>query len=66
MPSHPTKHGSHTRQTTRKKAKRVKVPKRLRKRVSAKISKISKEGKPRKQAIAQGISQVVRGSRRKR
>ncbi len=44
--------------------KREKVPKRLRKRVSAKISKLKHEGKPTKQAIAQGINQTLSESKK--
>lgn len=49
-----------------KTTKKSKVPKRLKKKVSRKISKLSHEGKPRDQAIAQGINQTLRESRKKK
>ena len=55
------KHGG----TKRRKSVRKKVPKHLRKKVSKKISKLSHEGKPTDQAIAQGINQTLRESKKK-
>jgi len=37
--------------------------KRLKKKISKKISKLSHEGKPHKQAVAQGINQTLRESK---
>ena len=56
------KHGG----TKRRKSIRKKIPKHLRKKVSAKISKLKHEGKPTDQAIAQGINQTLRENRKKR
>ena len=50
----------------RRKSVRKKVPKHLRKKVSAKISKLSDEGKPRDRAIAQGINQTLSASNKKK
>ncbi len=50
--------------TTKERAKK-KIPKHLRKKVSSKISKLRKEGKPQDQAIAQGINQTLRESKKK-
>ena len=55
------KHGG----SKRRKSVRKKVPKHLRKKASAKISKLSHEGKPQAQAIAQGINQTLRESKKK-
>ena len=52
----------HKHKTTKKR----RIPKHLRKKVSAKISKLRHEGKPQAQAIAQGINQTLHESRRKR
>lgn len=46
--------------TATKRRGKKKVPKRLRKAVSRKISKLRKEGKPSDQAVAQAINQVVK------
>ena len=51
--------------TTKERAKK-KVPKRLRKKVSAKISKLSHEGKSHDRAVAQGINQTLRESKKKK
>lgn len=56
------KHGG----TKRRKGVRKKVPKHLRKKVSAKISKLRHEGKKQSQAIAQGINQTLDGSKKKK
>jgi len=56
------KHGG----SKRRKSVRKKIPKHLRKKVSAKISKLRHEGKPQDRAIAQGINQTLHESRRKR
>ncbi len=50
--------------TKRRKNVRKKVPKHLRKKVSAKISKLRHEGKPQDQAIAQGINQTLSESKK--
>lgn len=56
------KHGG----VKRRKGVRKKVPKHLRKKVSAKISKLSHEGKPQDQAIAQGINQTISESKKRK
>lgn len=52
----------HTHGTTKKR----RVPKRLRKKVSNKISKLRKEGKSHDRAIAQGINQTLHGDKKKK
>ena len=58
----------HTPSEKEKKGKRTRktVPKRLRKKVSKKISKLSHEGKPHDQAIAQGINQTLHEDKKRR
>ncbi len=46
--------------------KRRKVPKRLRRKVSNKISKLRGEGKKQSQAIAQGINQTLSEDKKRR
>lgn len=52
--------------TKRRKSVRKKVPKHLRTKVSAKISKLSNEGKPQARAIAQGINQTLHENKKRK